>query len=58
MFRHAGSSPTALVPDELWVAVEPLMPREPPKTKDGRPRVPTRQGDAGPPRWDFEAAPA
>src|SRR5215213_7235426 len=31
-----------LVPDELWNAVEPLLPEEPPKPKGGRPRVPDR----------------
>ena len=31
-----------LVSDELWAIVEPLLPREPPKPKGGRPRVPDR----------------
>lgn len=31
-----------LVPDELWALVEPLLPTEPPKSRDGRPRVPNR----------------
>ena len=30
------------VPDELWAAVAPLLPPEPPKPKGGRPRVPDR----------------
>jgi transposase len=47
MFRQAVSSPIALVPDELWVAVEPLLPREPPKTNGGRPRVPNRYAFEG-----------
>ncbi len=28
-----------LVTDELWEAVEPLLPEEPPKPKGGRPRI-------------------
>ena len=31
-----------LVSDELWAVVEPLLPKEPPKSHGGRPRVPTR----------------
>jgi transposase len=31
-----------LVSDELWEAIEPLLPPEPPKPKGGRPRVPAR----------------
>ena len=31
-----------LVSDELWEAVEPLLPPEPPQPKGGRPRVPDR----------------
>lgn len=42
MFRQAVGSPMAPVPDELWAAVEPPLPREPPSTKGGRPRVPNR----------------
>jgi transposase len=29
----------ALVSDERWAVVEPLLPQEPPKPKGGRPRV-------------------
>jgi transposase len=31
-----------LVSDDLWDAIEPLLPPEPPKPKGGRPRVPDR----------------
>jgi transposase len=31
-----------LVTDELWEIIEPLLPKEPPKLKGGRPRVPNR----------------
>src|ERR687889_674236 len=36
-----------LVPDELWSAVEPWPPRERPRPKGGRPRVPDRAALAG-----------
>ena len=36
-----------LVTDELWAVVEPLLPREPPKPKGGRPRVEDRAVLAG-----------
>jgi transposase len=36
-----------LVSDELWEIVEPLLPKEPPKPKGGRPRVPDRAVHAG-----------
>jgi transposase len=36
-----------LVSDELWDLVEPLLPKEPPKPKGGRPRVPDRACLAG-----------
>jgi len=38
---------TPLVPDERWAIVEPLLPKEPPKPKGGRPRVPDRACLAG-----------
>ena len=31
-----------LVPNALWKEIEPLLPKEPPKPKGGRPRVPDR----------------
>jgi transposase len=36
-----------LVPVDLWEAIEPLLPKEPPKLKGGRPRVPARAALAG-----------
>ena len=36
-----------LVPDDLWDAIEPFLPKEPPKPKGGRPRVPDRAALAG-----------
>jgi transposase len=36
-----------LVPDDLWEAIEPLLPKEPPKPKGGRPRVPERAALGG-----------
>ena len=36
-----------LVSDELWEAIEALLPDEPPKPKGGRPRVPDRAALAG-----------
>jgi transposase len=36
-----------LVPDELWMFIDPLLPPEPPKPNGGRPRVPDRAALAG-----------
>ncbi len=36
-----------LVPDDLWEAIEPLLPPAPPKPKGGRPRIPDRAALAG-----------
>lgn len=38
---HEGMS-TPLVSDELWRIVEPLLPKESPKPKGGRPWMPDR----------------
>jgi len=35
------------LPDRLWKRIEPLLPREKPKPKGGRPRVPDRVAMAG-----------
>ena len=36
-----------LVPDELWMFIDPLLPPESPKPNGGRPRVPDRAALAG-----------
>ncbi len=36
-----------LVSDELWEAIEPLLPAEPPKPKGGRPRIDDRAALTG-----------
>jgi transposase len=38
---------STLVPDDLWEAIEPLLPKEPPKPKGGRPRVSNRAALGG-----------
>lgn len=38
---------TPHVPDDLWAAIAPLLPPEPPKPKGGRPRVPDRAALGG-----------
>ena len=35
------------VPDDLWEAIAPLLPRERPKPKGGRPRIPDRAALGG-----------
>src|SRR5919199_1479726 len=35
------------VPDDLWEAIEPLLPRERPKPRGGRPRIPDRAALGG-----------
>jgi transposase len=37
----------AIVSDELWTVVAPLLPPEPPKPKGGRPRLPDRAALTG-----------
>ncbi len=37
----------ALIPDDLWEAIEPLLPKKPPKPNGGRLRVPDRVALAG-----------
>ena len=39
--------PKSLVTDELWTVVEPLLPKQPPKPKGGRPRVNDRAALTG-----------
>ena len=36
-----------LLSDDLWTAIEPLLPPEPPKPKGGRPRLPNRAALTG-----------
>ena len=36
-----------LVSDDLWAAIAPLLPPEPPKPKGGRPRLPDRAALSG-----------
>jgi transposase len=44
--RRAMNAPS-LVPDDLWDAIAPLLPMEPPKPKGGRPRVSDRAALGG-----------
>ncbi len=39
--------PKPLVNDELWAVVEPLLPKEPPKPRGGRPRIDDRAALTG-----------
>ncbi len=39
--------PNPLVTDELWAVVEPLLAKEPPKSKGGRPRIDDRAALTG-----------
>ncbi len=38
---------SSLVSDDLWEAIAPLLPKQPPKLKGGRPRVPDRSALVG-----------
>jgi transposase len=38
---------SSLVADDLWEAIEPLLPKEPLRPRGGRPRVPDRDALAG-----------
>ena len=38
---------SSLVPDDIWEAIAPLLPKEPPKPKGGRPRISDRAALAG-----------
>ena len=44
---YASQMGKELVSDELWEAIEPLLPPEPPKPKGARPRVPDRAALTG-----------
>ena len=46
MKRRAGMA-KELVTDDLWTIIAPLLPKEPPKPKGGRPRVPDRAALTG-----------
>jgi transposase len=44
---YAQAMPKLLVTDQLWAIIEPLLPKEPPKPKGGRPRVNDRAAFTG-----------
>jgi transposase len=47
MIKYPAAIPKPLVTDELWTVVEPLLPKQPPKPKGGRPRVNDRAALTG-----------
>jgi transposase len=47
MIEYPAAMPNPLVTDELWTVVEPLLPKQPPKLKGGRPRVNDRAALTG-----------
>ncbi len=46
-FEYGGGMAKALLTDELWNMIEPLLPPEPPKPKGGRPRIGARAALTG-----------
>ncbi len=42
MVVYAAAMPKPLVTDEFWDVVEPLLPKEPPRPRGGRPRISNR----------------
>jgi transposase len=47
VIAYPPTMPKPLVTDELWTVVEPLLPKQPPKPKGGRPRVNDRAALTG-----------
>ena len=47
MTKYSAAMPKPLVTDELWTVVEPLLPKQPPKPKGGRPRANDRAALTG-----------
>ena len=47
MITYPPTMPKPLVTDKLWTVVEPLLPKQPPKPKGGRPRVNDRAALTG-----------
>jgi transposase len=47
MIEYPAAMPKPLVTDELWNVVKPLLPKQPPKPKGGRPRVNDRAALTG-----------
>ena len=47
VIKYPVAMANPLVTDELWTLVEPLLPKQPPKPKGGRPRVNDRAALTG-----------
>jgi transposase len=47
MIEYPAAMPKPLVTDELWNVVKPLLPKQPPNPKGGRPRVNDRAALTG-----------